>query len=41
MYAFIFVTIIIVVFLVIVFSGWFVLPMSYFDVSTLNKVINK
>ena len=33
--------IIIIVFFVIIFSGWFLLAMSYFNVPTLNEVINK
>ena len=41
-YVFIFVIIIIVfVFFVIIFIGWFLLTMSYFNVPSLNKVINK
>ena len=41
-YAFIFVIVIIVfAFFVIIFSGWFLLAMSYFNVPTLNEVINK
>ena len=40
-YAFIFVIIVVFVFFVIIFRGWFLLAVSYVNVPTLHKVINK